>query len=240
MRAFALALLGLAVLACGPGSADLTDVRATVVFVPLEGGFFGVLADNGAQYEPRNLPADLKKEGQRIVFDAKYVNGASTSQWGRAIRLVAVRPQPGVPVTGAGTVVLVPLEGGFFALHGDDGARYEPRNLPSHLAEDGRRVVFTGRARPDVVGTILFGTVLDVVAAESGPDEPQSRVVRGDGTVVNDGIAGDDGVLYLVTNEPGGMPVPGTRVAFVAVRRPELAGTGGAPVVTVLHMELAS
>ncbi|MCS7242333.1 MAG: hypothetical protein NZ706_06645, partial [Candidatus Caldatribacterium sp.] len=53
------------------------QVTGTVVYVPLEGGFFGILGDNGVQYEPVNLPEEFRVDGLRVVFVAEHVEGAS-------------------------------------------------------------------------------------------------------------------------------------------------------------------
>jgi len=43
-----------------------------------------------------------------------------------------------------GTVVFVPLEGGFHAIVGDDGSHWDPDNLPESFAADSVRVTFRG------------------------------------------------------------------------------------------------
>ncbi len=42
----------------------------TVVFEPIEGGFFGISADDGHFYDPINLPAELRQNGLRVQFEA--------------------------------------------------------------------------------------------------------------------------------------------------------------------------
>lgn len=65
-------------------------VTGTVVYVPLEGGFFGILGDNGVQYEPVNLPEEFRVDGLRVVFVAEHVEGASIFMWGELIRLIEI------------------------------------------------------------------------------------------------------------------------------------------------------
>ena len=64
-----------------------------VVFSNLEGGFYGIIGDDGKKYQPTNLPRKLKKDGLAIKFDAKIKdNGMSTFQWGTIVELSNVAP----------------------------------------------------------------------------------------------------------------------------------------------------
>ena len=49
-------------------------------------------------------------------------------------------------ITRDGTVKLVPLEGGFYGIVGDDSVKYEPTNLTSAFQQDGLRVHFIAKA----------------------------------------------------------------------------------------------
>jgi len=42
----------------------------TIRFIPLEGGFYGIDADDGAQYYPINLDDQYRVDGMRISFSA--------------------------------------------------------------------------------------------------------------------------------------------------------------------------
>ena len=50
-----------------------------------------------------------------------------------------------------GTVVKNDLEGGFFAIDGDDGKAYEPLNLPEDFQNNGMRIKATVRVRDDAI-----------------------------------------------------------------------------------------
>jgi hypothetical protein len=43
-------------------------------------------------------------------------------------------------VQGYGTMKYLPMEGGFYGIQADSGARYRPVNLPGECAEEGLRV----------------------------------------------------------------------------------------------------
>ncbi|MBC7217078.1 MAG: hypothetical protein H5U36_02670 [Candidatus Caldatribacterium sp.] len=66
----------------------------TVTYVPLEGGFFGIVADNGKRYEPVNLPEDFREDGLRVAFVAEPFEGMSSHMWGELIRLVRIEKLP--------------------------------------------------------------------------------------------------------------------------------------------------
>lgn len=61
------------------------------------------------------------------------------------------------------TVRYIGLEGGFFALIGDDGVTYDPTRLDPAFARDGLRVRARLQVRDDLVGTHMVGPIVDVV-----------------------------------------------------------------------------
>lgn len=62
-----------------------------------------------------------------------------------------------------GTVVYKNLEGGFFAIDGDDGSKYDPINLPGSFRKDGMKVKVTARRRKDARSIHMYGAVIEVV-----------------------------------------------------------------------------
>lgn len=58
----------------------------------IEGGFYGIIGDDGRKYQPTNLPRKFKKDGLAIKFDAKIKNAMSTFQWGTIVELSNVAP----------------------------------------------------------------------------------------------------------------------------------------------------
>jgi hypothetical protein len=69
------------------------QVPGTVKRVGIEGGFYGIKGDDGTQYEPTNLPADFKNDGERVRFNFKPVNVASAHQWGQTVEITAISAQ---------------------------------------------------------------------------------------------------------------------------------------------------
>jgi hypothetical protein len=65
---------------------------------------------------------------------------------------------------GTGTVQFFTFEGGFFAIRGDDGKVYDPRNLAPAFQRDQLRVRFEARILRDVGGTHQVGQIVDVIS----------------------------------------------------------------------------
>jgi hypothetical protein len=58
------------------------------------------------------------------------------------------------------------LEGGFFAIRGDDGVTYDPSNLAEEFRQDGLRVRARVRLRPDMGGIHMVGPIVDIIEIE--------------------------------------------------------------------------
>jgi hypothetical protein len=78
-----------------------------------------------------------------------------------------VTPSPpaaatGTPMTITGTVRRFNLEGGFFAIRGDDSVTYDPTNLPAQFRRDGLAVEAVVRLKKNVLGIRQVGPIVDV------------------------------------------------------------------------------
>jgi hypothetical protein len=69
-------------------------------------------------------------------------------------------------VTIAGVIRHFDLEGGFFAIRGDDGVTYDPSNLSEDFRRDGLRVRARVRLRPDMGGIHMVGPIVDIIEIE--------------------------------------------------------------------------
>lgn len=74
-----------------------------------------------------------------------------------------------------GTVVYKNSEGGFFAIDGDDGSKYDPISLPESFRKEGLQVTVTARLRKHVGSIHLYGPIIEVVniarqGRQKGPD----------------------------------------------------------------------
>ena len=65
-----------------------------------------------------------------------------------------------------GTVRYIDLEGGFYGIEADDGARYYPLNLSGVYKEDGLQVRFSVTPRTDIMTTVMWGQVCEIQEIE--------------------------------------------------------------------------
>lgn len=68
-----------------------------------------------------------------------------------------------------GTVRYHALEGGFWAIHGDDGVTYDPVTFPPDHRKDGLRVHAVLDVRRDLWGIHMVGPIVDVVRLDLLP-----------------------------------------------------------------------
>ena len=62
-----------------------------------------------------------------------------------------------------GTITYKNLEGGFYAIDGDNGRKYDPINLPESFRKDGLKVKVTARPRIDAMSLHMYGAIIEVV-----------------------------------------------------------------------------
>ena len=75
--------------------------------------------------------------------------------------------EPSVPsgaVRVTGTARFFNIEGGFWAIRGDDGVTYDPKDgLPATFQRDGMRVSAILKVRPDMGGIHMVGPIVEVL-----------------------------------------------------------------------------
>lgn len=63
-------------------------IQGTVAYQDLEGGFWGLVGDDGRHYEPVDaLPAAVRAEGCRVEADVEPAEVVSFRQWGRPVHV---------------------------------------------------------------------------------------------------------------------------------------------------------
>ncbi len=62
-----------------------------------------------------------------------------------------------------GTITYKNMEGGFYAIDGDSGDKYDPISIPEAFRKDGLRVKVTARQRVDVTSFHMYGAIIEVV-----------------------------------------------------------------------------
>ena len=71
---------------------DLTStITGTIRYVAIEGGFFGIIADNGRRYDPVNLPPEYAKDGLRVAFQVVESRGTvGIHMWGTIVKIIKI------------------------------------------------------------------------------------------------------------------------------------------------------
>jgi hypothetical protein len=70
----------------------------------------------------------------------------------------------GTTVRGTGTVNYYTLEGGFWAIRGDDNVTYDPINLSRSYWAQGLRVRFEAKLRNDLANIHMVGPIVEVLS----------------------------------------------------------------------------
>ena len=76
-----------------PGDPNLITKTGTVRHLDLEGGFWGIVADDSTRYDPGELDERFRQDGMRVRFDARRNEGQmSIRQWGTLVTIVRIDP----------------------------------------------------------------------------------------------------------------------------------------------------
>ena len=70
-----------------PADPLLIEANGVVQHQDIEGGFFGIVADDGAKYDPGTLPEAFQKDGLKVKFSARKTNGMTTRMWGTTVEI---------------------------------------------------------------------------------------------------------------------------------------------------------
>jgi hypothetical protein len=81
--------------ACTPGNNTsrngIIEGTGTVQYVELEGGFYGLVADDGTRYDPSGLPEAFQEDGLRVSFQVEPREGVLTTRmWGQVVSLIEI------------------------------------------------------------------------------------------------------------------------------------------------------
>ena len=62
-----------------------------ITYISLEGGFFGIISDDGNKYDPINLEPQFEIDGLRVIFIGQILDLFSIHMWGRIIRILFIQ-----------------------------------------------------------------------------------------------------------------------------------------------------
>ena len=70
---------------------DLIEGTGTIQYIDLEGGFYGIVSDDGESYEVKDIPSEYLEDGLMVKFVAKKSETqASIYQWGIIIEIIEI------------------------------------------------------------------------------------------------------------------------------------------------------
>ena len=66
--------------------------EGSIIFNDFEGGFYGIIADNGEKYDPINLPKEFEIDGVRVKFKLNILeNQSSIHMWGILVEIIEIQ-----------------------------------------------------------------------------------------------------------------------------------------------------
>lgn len=153
----------------------------------------------------------------------------------------------GVIVSGNGTILLIPVEGGIWGIQDDDGAQYYPLDLDSQFMVHGARVGYTAVLRPEKITIQQWGIPVEVAGMSLIPEKSRNgTVVEGTGIVVHldtdggfFGIFAGDGTLFRPSGMPDEYQEEGLAVNYTLRTDPDAEYTGPGVPVTIISVEAA-
>ena len=70
---------------------DIVEGTGTIMYIGVEGGFYGIVANNDKHYDPINLPSAFEKDSLKVMFKAKIRRDlVSFHMWGRIVELIYI------------------------------------------------------------------------------------------------------------------------------------------------------
>lgn len=72
----------------------LVHGKGTVKYLSFEGGFYGIVGDDGKDYDPISMPQEFKVDGLRVQFTANLTDCVSFHMWGYVVELFSIEKLP--------------------------------------------------------------------------------------------------------------------------------------------------
>jgi hypothetical protein len=69
---------------------DVIQGTGTIRYVDLEGGFYGIVAEDGTKYDPTLLPDSLREDGLPVRFQLKEKDVLTTRMWGTPVEVLHI------------------------------------------------------------------------------------------------------------------------------------------------------
>ncbi len=77
----------------GCAKVDTVSIEGKVKYITLEGGFWGIVGNDGKNYEPVTLITKYQTDGQSVKVRAEILRDqSSVHQWGTLIKIISIEP----------------------------------------------------------------------------------------------------------------------------------------------------
>ena len=71
---------------------DMMWYQGAIKYLPMEGGFYGIITKDGHKYLPMNLAAEYRQNGAIIKFKGKLLKDLNTiQQWGTPFKISEIK-----------------------------------------------------------------------------------------------------------------------------------------------------
>jgi len=144
-----------------PGDGTTVSGTGMIVYNDFEGGFYGIVTSDGAEYYPLNLPDEYHENGLPVTFTGTVETGVMTTvQWGTPIRLTSI--------TGTGT----PIPTGTGSVSREESLKIADnyvRNMPEYTNYSGKNLMLVESLTLKCPSCYQFGYTFDMVSMKD-PD----------------------------------------------------------------------
>lgn len=65
------------------------SIKGKVVYQNIGTGFWGIIDESGNQWEPVNMPNQIKYEGKEVQVVAKETHEDSMNMWGKTVKIIS-------------------------------------------------------------------------------------------------------------------------------------------------------
>ncbi len=84
----------LACLAACSVNGQLIREEGTIQYIPVEGGFYGIVSSNGRRYDPVNLDPEFRQDALKVRFSGRVLKDrASFHMWGAVFEIQSISKQ---------------------------------------------------------------------------------------------------------------------------------------------------
>ncbi len=86
-----LILIGIAIITFNQarGFNNIEVIPGTIRFINAEGGFWGILGNDGKRYDPIHLPLELRRPGLRVELTIRILEGhIGLRMWGTLVEIL--------------------------------------------------------------------------------------------------------------------------------------------------------